>query len=98
MAGAFRLASYDGPLFVAPVVSDDERAFVLRPPAYEQLRVGRYIMRGDKVIHYSTVAVVAAVAAVAAVVSHRHALQVVTRYGETGLTGALLPDTVDGVV
>jgi hypothetical protein len=31
-------------------------------------------------------------------VSYRHALQVVTRYGETRLTGALLPGTVDGVV
>jgi hypothetical protein len=41
---------------------------------------------------------VAAVAAIAAVVSYRHALQVITRYGETGLTGALLPGTVDGVV
>lgn len=55
-------------------------------------------MTGDKAIRWSTVAVVAAVAAVAAVVSYRHALQVVTRYGETGLTGALLPGTVDGVV
>jgi hypothetical protein len=55
-------------------------------------------MSGDKAIRWSTVAVVAAVAAVAAVVSYRHALQVVTRYGETGLTGALLPGTVDGVV
>jgi hypothetical protein len=55
-------------------------------------------MSGDKAIRWSTVAVVAAVAAVAAVVSYHHALQVVTRYGETGLTGALLPGTVDGVV
>jgi Protein of unknown function (DUF2637) len=55
-------------------------------------------MSGDKAIRWSTVAVVAAVAAVAAVVSYRHALQVVTRYGNAGLTGALLPGTVDGVV
>jgi Protein of unknown function (DUF2637) len=55
-------------------------------------------MSGDKAIRWSTVAVVAAVAAVAAVVSYRHALGVVSRYGETGLTGALLPGTVDGVV
>jgi hypothetical protein len=55
-------------------------------------------MSGDQAIRWSTVAVVAAVAAVAAVVSYRHALQVVTRYGEAGLTGALLPGTVDGVV
>ena len=55
-------------------------------------------MNGDRAIRWSTVAVVAAVAAVAAVVSYRHALEVVTRYGETGLTGALLPGTVDGVV
>jgi hypothetical protein len=53
---------------------------------------------GDKAIRWSTVAVVAAVAAIAAVVSYRHALEVVTRYGETGLTGALLPGTVDGIV
>jgi hypothetical protein len=55
-------------------------------------------VNGDKAIRWSTIVVVAAVAAVAAVVSYRHALQVVTRYGETGLTGALLPGTVDGVV
>ena len=48
----------------------------------------RYIVSGDTAIRWSTVAVVAAVAAVAAVVSYRHALQVVSRYGETGLTGA----------
>ena len=39
-------------------------------------------MTGDNAIRWSTVAVVAAVAAVAAVVSYRHALEVVTRYGE----------------
>jgi Protein of unknown function (DUF2637) len=53
---------------------------------------------GDKGIRWSTIAVVAAIALVAAVVSYRHALEVVNRYGETGLTGELLPGTVDGVV
>lgn len=48
-------------------------------------------MNGDKAIRWPAVAVGAAVAAV---VSYRHALDVVTRYGETGLTCLLLPGTV----
>jgi hypothetical protein len=48
-------------------------------------------LSGDKAIWWST-------AVAAAVVSHRHALEVVTRYGESGLTGTSQPGTVDGVV
>jgi hypothetical protein len=38
VAGAFRLAGYDGPLRTAPVVSEDERAFLLAPDAFRALR------------------------------------------------------------
>ena len=41
---------------------------------------------------------VASVAAVAAVISHRHAYQLATTHGETGLTARLLPFTVDGLI
>jgi hypothetical protein len=41
---------------------------------------------------------VAAVAAVAAVISYRHAYELVTTHGETGLTARLLPFTVDGLI
>ncbi len=40
---------------------------------------------------------VAAVAAVAAVISYRHAYELVTTHGETGLTARLLPFTVHGL-
>lgn len=33
VAGAFKLAGYEGPLVVAPVASEDERAFLLDPEA-----------------------------------------------------------------
>ena len=41
---------------------------------------------------------VTAVAAVAAVISYRHAYELVSTHGETGLTARLLPFTVDGLI
>jgi hypothetical protein len=38
VAGAFKLAGYEGPLVVAPVASEDERAFLLDPDALRALR------------------------------------------------------------
>ena len=38
VAGAFKLAGYDGPLFTAPVTGEDERAFLLRRQVLDQLR------------------------------------------------------------
>jgi hypothetical protein len=38
VAGAFKLAGYDGELRVAPIVSEDERAFLLEPTAFQALR------------------------------------------------------------
>ncbi len=38
VAGAFRLAGYDGPLVTAPVTSEDERAFLLERDALGSLR------------------------------------------------------------
>ncbi len=52
----------------------------------------------DRLIRVTTALAVAAVAAVAAVISYRHAYELVTTDGETGLTARLLPFTVDGLI
>ena len=52
----------------------------------------------DRLIRITTALAVAAVAAVAAVISYRHAYQLITTHGETGLTARLLPFTVDGLI
>src|SRR5450755_3846244 len=52
----------------------------------------------DPLIRMTTALAVAAVAAVAAVISYRHAYELVTTHGETGLTARLLPFTVDGLI
>ena len=52
----------------------------------------------DRLIRVTTALAVAAVAAVAAVISYRHAYELVTTHGETGLTARLLPFTVDGLI
>ena len=49
-------------------------------------------------IRITTALAVASVAAVAAVISYRHAYELVTTHGETGLTARLLPLTVDGLI
>jgi hypothetical protein len=38
VAGAFKLAGYEGDLVVAPITSGDERAFLLEPEAISTLR------------------------------------------------------------
>jgi hypothetical protein len=55
-------------------------------------------VNGDKAIRYSTIAAVSAVALVAGFVSYRHALQVVTVHGETGLLARAYPLTIDGLI
>jgi hypothetical protein len=52
----------------------------------------------NRLIRITTAQAVATVAAVAAVISYRHAYELVTTYGETGLTARLLPFTVDGLI
>ena len=52
----------------------------------------------DRLIRFTTALAVATVAAVAAVISYRHAYELVTTHGETGLTARLLPFTVDGLI
>jgi hypothetical protein len=52
----------------------------------------------DRLIRITTALAVAAVATVAAVISYRHAYELVTTHGETGLTARLLPFTVDGLI
>ena len=43
VAGAFKLAGYEGPLVTAPVTSDDERFFLLEPEALASLRDRRIL-------------------------------------------------------
>lgn len=52
----------------------------------------------DRLIRITTAVAVAAVAAVAAVISYRHAYELVSTHGETGLTARLVPFTVDGLI
>jgi len=52
----------------------------------------------DRLIRITTALAVATVAAVAAVISYRHAYELVSTYGESGLTARLVPFTVDGLI
>jgi hypothetical protein len=52
----------------------------------------------ERLIRVITALAVAAVAAVAAVISYRHAYELVSTHGETGLTADLVPFTVDGLI
>jgi hypothetical protein len=52
----------------------------------------------DRLIRVTTALAVAAVAAVAAIISYRHAYELVSTHGETGLTARLVPFTVDGLI
>src|SRR5215472_14955554 len=52
----------------------------------------------DRLIRITTALAVATVAAVAAVISYRHAYELVSSHGETGLTARLVPFTVDGLI
>jgi hypothetical protein len=52
----------------------------------------------DKLIRITTALAVAGVAGVAAIISYRHAYELVSAHGETGLTARLIPFTVDGLI
>jgi len=52
----------------------------------------------DKLIRVTTALAVSGVAAVAAIISYRHAYELVSTHGETGLTARLIPFTVDGLI
>lgn len=52
----------------------------------------------ERLIRITTALAVATVAAVAAVISYRHALELVSSHGESGLTARLVPFTVDGLI
>lgn len=52
----------------------------------------------DRLIRMTTALAVATVAAVAAVISYRHAYELVSTHGETGVTARLMPFTVDGLI
>jgi hypothetical protein len=52
----------------------------------------------DRLIRITTALAVATVAAVAAVISYRHAYELVSTHGETGVTARLIPFTVDGLI
>jgi uncharacterized protein DUF2637 len=49
-------------------------------------------------IRITTALAVATVAAIAAVISYRHAYELVSSHGESGLTARLVPFTVDGLI
>jgi Protein of unknown function (DUF2637)/Homeodomain-like domain len=51
-----------------------------------------------RLIRLTTGLAVATVAAVAAVISYRHAYELVSTHGETGVTARLVPFTVDGLI
>ncbi|MCU1670502.1 MAG: hypothetical protein JWP40_3429 [Blastococcus sp.] len=55
-------------------------------------------MNGDRLIRVSAALTVVGVAGVAAFVSYRHAYEVATAHGETGVTASLIPFTIDGLV
>src|SRR3984885_12197043 len=52
----------------------------------------------DRLIRITPALAVAPVAAVAAFISYRHAYELVSTHGETGVTARLLPFTVDGLI
>ncbi len=52
----------------------------------------------DRLIRVTTALAVATVAAVAAVISYRHAYELVSTHGESGVTARLIPFTVDGLI
>ena len=52
----------------------------------------------DRLIRFTAALAVAGVAAVAAVISYRHAYELVSTHGESGLTARLVPLTVDGLI
>src|SRR5215469_8427999 len=52
----------------------------------------------DRLIRITTALAVATVAAMAAVISYRHAYELVSTHGETGVTARLVPYTVDGLI
>src|SRR4051812_46516414 len=52
----------------------------------------------DRLTRVTTALAVLAVAAVAAVISYRHAYELVSAHGESGITARLVPFTVDGLI
>jgi Protein of unknown function (DUF2637) len=52
----------------------------------------------DRLIRITTAFAVATVAAVAAIIGYRHAYELVSTYGESGLTARLVPFTVHGLI
>jgi hypothetical protein len=56
------------------------------------------VTAADRVIRWTTAGAVVGVAAVAAVASYEHAYALVRAHGEAGLTGRLVPLTVDGLI
>ena len=52
----------------------------------------------DRPIRVPTALAVAGVAGVAAIISYRHACELVSTHGETGLTARLIPFTVDELI
>src|SRR4051794_24887833 len=79
-----------------PVLPDRATRGLPRPPVpMPALPAQTIAMIGDRLIRVTTALGVATVATVAAVISYRHAYELVSTHGETGLTARLVPFTVD---
>jgi hypothetical protein len=52
----------------------------------------------DRLVRWTAIVAVLAVAAVAALISYRHAVDVVTVHGESGIVGHLYPVVIDGLI
>jgi len=52
----------------------------------------------DRLIRITTAVAVATATAVAAIISYRHAYELVSTHGESGVTARLVPFTVDGLI
>lgn len=55
-------------------------------------------LRGDWLVRWCAVLAVVAVAGVAGYISYWHAVEVVTRHGETAVRGHLYPVVIDGII
>ena len=71
-----------------------EHSYDPTPPAASPPKAGI----ADPLIRITTALAVASVAAVAAVISYRHAYELVTTHGETGLTARPLPSITDRLI
>ena len=95
-----RAGPLDGDRSARHIHCDVRRSRARRPQVSGRCerRTSRGVRATDRLIRITTALAVATVAAVAAVISYRHAYELVSTHGETGLTARLIPFTVDGLI